>query len=148
MTQALCGITGWDASCASLLKLTQLKAVTDYSLPDVQPAKHDTSACRGCALGKAHHKQYHDFSSEPPTTCIMEKAVADLCGPIRGYYVSTITDVHSSILRDKVIYHLDSMLPCVCFPCPFSMILTIPVDLLAPYMAVRCNKNESCCVLC
>ena len=61
--------------------------------------------CAGCVLGRAHRQPFHSVSSEPPTTAIRDKAVGDLCGPIRNHYISSVIDVHSAKVAISILSH-------------------------------------------
>ena len=59
--------------------------------------------CIACILGKAHRQAFANTSSAPAPTQPLELVVADLCGPIRGKYVSVIIDVYSRYVSIKII---------------------------------------------
>ena len=65
--------------------------------------KISTGGCEGCHLGKSHRLKFVDHNSEPKPESIMDMVVADLCGPIYGYYISGLIEVASGTVHVKII---------------------------------------------
>ena len=91
-------------SRSTLSRIKQFEAVIEADELVLQSPQHDC-VCAGCVLGRAHRQPFHSVSSEPPTTAIRDKAVGDLCGPIRNHYISSVIDVHSAKVAISILSH-------------------------------------------